>query len=193
MKNFFITFFVQLGKKTYPRWYRLLSLFGTIALIFFLLPGLFIYTGTYIERLIPSHLSLLLINAIAYISLMLGSLLLMWTLILHYWYGKGSGSHMVPTQRLIVSGPYKICRHPMQLGAIFFYLGLITLLSSITIGVYSAIITGLLGFSFDIFIEEPVLVIRFGEQYKQYQKNVPLIPFLFSSFNNSNGKHKSKN
>ncbi|MFC1841531.1 methyltransferase family protein [Candidatus Dependentiae bacterium] len=193
MRNFLISFFVRVGEKTYPRWYRLSSLFGTITLIFFLLPLLFIYTGEYIERYINLHMPTFLINVIVSISLMLGVALLVWTLLLQYSYGQGSGSHMVPTQKLIVTGPYKICRHPMQLGAVFFYLGLVTALSSITIGVYSALVTGLLGFFFNVFIEEPVLIIRFGKQYEQYQKDVPLVPFLFSGFNNSNWKHKPRN
>jgi len=193
VKDFFIKILVQRGQRKYSRWYRLCMLLNTIIFICLLLPLIFIYTGKYIETYIHLRLPVWLTAFIVVLSLIVGIVLIFWTLVLQYGYAWGSGSHLAPPQKLIEVGPYKICRHPMQVGAIFFYLGLGTLFSSLTVGLYSALITLVVGYWFHKNIEEPVLVIRFGNQYKQYQKRVPLIPFLFVGLNDRDWKHKSNN
>lgn len=191
MVNFFILMFIQIAQKKYPQWYRILSLMLSIGLVFVFFPFFYWYTGNYIESFIKLPIPTVLANIIAIPSLLFGGALIIWTFVLQYTYGEGSGSHLVPTQKLIAFGPYKMSRHPMLLGAIFFYFGTETLVSSITTGLYSAIATSILAYLFVIYIEEPVLVARFGEQYKEYQKKVPLIPFLTCCFNHCNGKHKA--
>jgi len=188
-----ISILVRIAKKQHSRLYRLSSLIFTIGLIFVFFPFLYLYTGRYIENIIQLPTTSLSINFMAIVFLLMGGILIIWTLILQYGYGKGSGSHMAAPQKLIVIGPYKLCRHPMLLGAIFFYFGTGTLQGSIIIGLYGAIITAVLAYFFVLYIEEPVLIARFGEQYKKYQKEVPLIPFLLTSFNYCNRKHKSHN
>ncbi len=191
MIKFFISKFIQISQKKYPQWYRISTLIGTIGFIFVFLPFFFIYTGKYIEYFIKLPILTGIVNIIAIPSMIFGGMLITWTLALQYIYGKGSGSHMVPTQKLIVLGPYKISRHPMLIGAIFFYLGIVTLLSSFTIGLYAFLVTAILAYFFAIYIEEPVLIAKFGEEYKKYQKIVPIIPCLFRCSNHCNGKHKS--
>jgi len=193
MIRFFISTFTKMAQKKQPQWYRILSLISTTLLIFIIMPFFYLYTGHYIEAIVQVPVAPAIANIIAMLSLSIGVTLIIWTLLLQYHSGKGSGSHIVPTQRLITSGPYKISRHPMLLGAIFFYFGTGTLLSSIIIGFYGAFVTAILAYFFIIYIEEPVLIARFGDQYKKYQKNVPIIPFLFTSFNHSNRKQKSNN
>lgn len=191
MINFFILMFIEIAQKKYPRWYRILCLILSIGLVFVFFPFFYWYTGNYIESVIKLPIPTVLANIIAIPFLLLGGTLIIWTFILQYTYGEGAGSHLVPTQKLIVFGPYKMSRHPMLLGAVFFYFGMETLVSSITTGLYSAIATAILAYLFVIYIEEPVLVARFGEQYKEYQKKVPLIPFLTCCLNHCNGKHKA--
>jgi protein-S-isoprenylcysteine O-methyltransferase Ste14 len=191
MKHFVISLFVRTAQKEHPRWYRFLTLLATIILVFIVLPCLYLYTGRYIEPLITAFVAKTITQSIAFISLTLGGGLIVWALILQYGYGEGSGSHVVPTKHLIVSGPYKLSRHPMLVGAVFFYLGTGTLLSSLTVGIYGALITAILAYYFALYIEEPVLVIRFGEQYEKYQQEVPIIPFSFTRVYYRNRKHKS--
>ena len=177
--DFFISIFIQIAQQEYPKSYRILCLIGTIGLVFVFFPLFYLYTGHYLEQyILPLPVPRIISNIIAIPSLLFGGFLIVWSLILQYGYGKGSGSHMIPTQKLIVFGPYKISRHPMLLGAVFFYLGTGTLLASITTGLYGAIVTAILAYFFARYIEEPVLIKRFGEQYKKYQKEVPAIPFF---------------
>jgi protein-S-isoprenylcysteine O-methyltransferase Ste14 len=194
--NFFISTLVKIAQKKHPQWYRFLTLIGTIAFVFVLLPLFYLYTGHYIEDLIQGTIitpSTYAFHKNAIPFLVGGGFFMIWALVFQYGYGKGSGSHMVAPQKLIVAGPYKICRHPMLFGAVFFYLGTGMLFGSVIIGCYGAITTAILAYFFARYIEEPVLIKRFGEQYKQYQKEVPFIPFSFTRFNDCNRKHKPHN
>jgi protein-S-isoprenylcysteine O-methyltransferase Ste14 len=191
MIKFFVSFFTKISEKKYPQWYRVSSLIGTIAFIFLFFPFFYLYTGRFIEDFIQLPIPALIANIIAIPALIFGGVLIVWILVLQYSYGKGSGSHMVPTQKLIVSGPYTISRHPMLLGAILFYFGTGTLLSSITTGLYGATVTAVLAYFFATYIEEPVLIAKFGEQYKKYQAKVPFFPLSFTCPNCCNRKHKS--
>lgn len=104
-----------------------------------------------------------------------------WCLVTFLRVGKGTPNPMVPTRELMVTGPYKFCRNPIQLGAMIFYLGVGTCVRSLIIG-------GLMfGFSFVVgslyhkLIEERELKRRFGERYEAYRAKTPfLIPRLWS-------------
>ena len=82
----------------------------------------------------------------------------------------------MPTQELLVDGPFRYCRNPMTLGTILAYLG---------IGIGAGTIAGtalVLGLSGSLLgylkrFEEPELAERFGEAYLAYKREVPfLIP-----------------
>ncbi len=110
--------------------------------------------------------------------LLTSSAIIVWTLILQYRYAKGSGSHLIPTQKLIIHGPYKLCRHPMMLSAALLYFATGLLFSTLFVAFYGAFATLITGYFFVIYFEEPLLIARFGNKYKQYQAQVPLIPFF---------------
>jgi len=79
---------------------------------------------------------------------------------------------------LIKEGVFARIRHPIYLGAILLYLGLILItFSLISAGLWLAIIL------FYIFIsryEERLLIAHFGEEYNEYKKQVPMLfPKLF--------------
>lgn len=195
-----INFLLKKAQKKPALWYRLVNLIMTVGLIFICLPAFYYYSACYLlacasgsDIIIANLKNLNLINLVADLAILLGTGLIIWTLILQYKFGEGSGSHLVPTQKLLVSGPYKIVRHPMLLGAILFYFGIGAILVSFMVGLYSALITAISAYFFVVYIEEPVLIARFGEQYQAYQQTVPLLPRLFHCFNNGNRKHKTSN
>lgn len=80
--------------------------------------------------------------------------------------------------QVIRKGVFKIIRHPIYLGAILLYLGLIILTLSL-----ASLLVWILIIVFYIFIskyEEKLLIKEFGDDYKQYMNDVPmLIPRLF--------------
>jgi|GEM_PF-487262 len=191
MRTFLINYLVNRGQRTYPGWYRFVVLIGTIIFVFIFLPAVFIFTGRFIEFFVTGRAPAFMGALFALVCLGIGTTLIIWTLLLHYGYARGSGSHMAPPRELILSGPYRICRHPMQVGAILLYLGTGIWFASVFVGVYGALVTLLLGYWFHTYIEEPVLVIRFGDAYRRYQKTVPLVPFLFVGAYKRNGEHKA--
>ncbi|MBX6331482.1 MAG: hypothetical protein IRY91_06525 [Gemmatimonadaceae bacterium] len=96
-----------------------------------------------------------------------------------YWQhrnGKGTPLPLVPTKRMLTTGPYRFCRNPMALGAIFWLAGWALVANSRTalyggVGCFAAAI-----FSYHKLIEERELEERFGEVYTRYKSTTP---FLF--------------
>ena len=85
---------------------------------------------------------------------------------------------------VVRKGVFGIVRHPIYLGAILFYLGLLVLTFSII-----ALAIWILIIAFYYFIakhEEQLLLDKFGKDYEEYKKEVPmLIPRIRISLKNS--------
>lgn len=97
-----------------------------------------------------------------------------------YWQhrrGDGTPFPLVPTRKLLTDGPYRFCRNPMALGAIFWLAGWAFLANSRAamyggVAIFAASI-----FSYHKMIEERELELRFGECYRRYKATTPfLIP-----------------
>ncbi|MBU1002034.1 MAG: isoprenylcysteine carboxylmethyltransferase family protein [Proteobacteria bacterium] len=107
---------------------------------------------------------------------LIGSILLLSWAVRTQWRHGGTPAPTAPTQRLITTGPYAHTRNPIQLGAMFYYLGLMTLISSLTAGL-GGFLFGLIAGSFwHRRVEEQELTARFGPDYERYRREVP---FLF--------------
>jgi protein-S-isoprenylcysteine O-methyltransferase Ste14 len=78
---------------------------------------------------------------------------------------------------VVTSGVFHIVRHPMYFGSVFLFFSFVVLSSSIL-----AFLIWLLICLFYYFMsryEEKLLINKFGNKYKEYQKRVPMIlPFL---------------
>ncbi|HTP03078.1 MAG TPA: isoprenylcysteine carboxylmethyltransferase family protein [Anaerolineales bacterium] len=86
--------------------------------------------------------------------------------------GKGTLAPWSPTRKLVVGGMYGYVRNPMILGVITVLLGEALAFSSIPILSW-AIFVFLINTLYFIVSEEPGLEDRFGEEYREYKKNVP--------------------
>ena len=79
---------------------------------------------------------------------------------------------------LIVSGPYRIVRHPIYTGLLIALLG-----SALQYGLirsFLAVLVCAVGLYLKVSVEEEFMVHRFGEAYRRYRRNVSaLVPFLF--------------
>ncbi|MHA1719994.1 MAG: methyltransferase family protein [Promethearchaeota archaeon] len=97
------------------------------------------------------------------------------------------------TNRLVVDGIYGCMRHPMHLGLLFFPLSLAMILGSTTFIIMIAPLEMLLMIFMIKILEEPEAIAKFGDQYREYMKNVPMFNFspkclryLFSPAENEN-------
>ncbi|MDO4538763.1 MAG: isoprenylcysteine carboxylmethyltransferase family protein [Coriobacteriales bacterium] len=82
------------------------------------------------------------------------------------------------TSELMTEGPYAICRNPMLLGVLVYYLGFVILLwspgAAIVFVIYALIM------SFQVSSEEKRLEKDFGEEYARYKlKTKRIIPFIW--------------
>jgi protein-S-isoprenylcysteine O-methyltransferase Ste14 len=79
---------------------------------------------------------------------------------------------------LILSGPYRIVRHPIYTGILFALLGS-ALQRGLARSFLAVVICGV-GLWMKVTEEEQIMVLRFGDQYLRYRRNVSaLVPFVF--------------
>lgn len=105
--------------------------------------------------------------------IVLGQLLAAWCVRLFFLIGHGSPHPFVAkTKRLVIAGPYKVVRNPMMWGIGATYVGLCLLLGSVSLW------AGFAGFLlflhwFVPLYEERDMERRFGEEYREYCRQVP--------------------
>jgi protein-S-isoprenylcysteine O-methyltransferase Ste14 len=111
---------------------------------------------------------------IGVIAIIMGGFLGLWTIIAQIKLASGTPFPMLPTKKLIIVGPYKICRNPMTLGTIIAYSGVVILIGSYT-SLLVIVISSLMLLVYLRLIEEKELEMRFGQDYVEYKKNTPFI------------------
>ena len=122
------------------------------------------------QTLFPDSIIFKLLGVVFLIS---GLALFIWTVYLFWAFGKGTLAPWTPTQKLIIRGPYKYCRNPMISGVFFVLLGETLVLNSINILII-AVVFFIINTIYFIVKEEPDLYKRFGKEYEEYKKNVPM-------------------
>ena len=79
---------------------------------------------------------------------------------------------------LIMTGPYRVVRHPIYTGFLIAFLG--SALQRGLIRSFFAVLTCAVGLYLKVSVEEEFMVQRFGEAYLRYRRNVSaLVPYLF--------------
>jgi protein-S-isoprenylcysteine O-methyltransferase Ste14 len=103
-----------------------------------------------------------------------GFAIAIWTIVLQITRASGTPFPMLPTKKLLVSGPFKYCRNPMTLGTIIAYTGIAILVGSWVSLLFVTIFAAFL-IAYLRFIEEKELLLRFGSDYEEYKKKTPFI------------------
>ena len=101
-----------------------------------------------------------------------GLLLFIVTVITFIRIGNGTIMPWDPTRKLVVAGVYRYVRNPMILGVLTLLVGEALLLASYGIAALALLFFAINTLYF-IFSEEPGLVKRFGQEYREYMQNVP--------------------
>ncbi len=98
-----------------------------------------------------------------------------WSIVVQYKFGNGTPIPVMATQKMVVKKPFSICRNPMALGTIIFYVCIGILIGSVS-AIVMSIIFAMILLTYIKVIEEKELEIRFGQDYVDYKKKTP---FLF--------------
>jgi protein-S-isoprenylcysteine O-methyltransferase Ste14 len=101
-----------------------------------------------------------------------GGIYAFWSILSQLNRASGTPLPMMPTQKLLIDGPFKQCRNPMTFGTITAYLGVGILVGSLSSIVFILVIGGLLLTYLKKF-EERELEMRFGQDYVAYKKTTP--------------------
>jgi protein-S-isoprenylcysteine O-methyltransferase Ste14 len=88
--------------------------------------------------------------------------------------GRGSSLPLVPTRRLVDQGPFRLCRNPINLGAMIYYAGIAIVLGSYTVLCLFVLFSALL-LAYLKLVEEKELAARFGEAYEAYRERTPFV------------------
>jgi len=86
--------------------------------------------------------------------------------------GRGTLAPWDPPRELVVRGPYRFVRNPMITGVVVIIIGEAMLLSSRPVLQWAAIFA-VINMMYIPLLEEPFLLQRFGDAYREYCRNVP--------------------
>jgi len=176
LKRIIIDFLLKFAGKNHSKSYKIVSvIFGAI-LFLVLAPAVLTATGLFLKDYIPVQINRVIELTAAATSIACGLYFLMWAAIMQWKIGEGTPAPNAPTRRLVITGPYKYCRNPVQLGAILYYFGVGIFIAGAAAGIINFILGFAAGSFYHKFIEEKELEERFGEEYRRYRKNTP---FLF--------------
>jgi protein-S-isoprenylcysteine O-methyltransferase Ste14 len=101
-----------------------------------------------------------------------GLALWLWTVRLFARVGKGTLAPWDPTRRLVVEGPYGHVRNPMITAVLAVLVGEGALLGSPALLAWAGVFF-IVNHAFFVVREEPGLERRFGDEYREYKRQVP--------------------
>ncbi|MES2704486.1 MAG: isoprenylcysteine carboxylmethyltransferase family protein [Bacteroidota bacterium] len=96
----------------------------------------------------------------------------LYTTYLFWKFAQGTLAPWQPTQRLVIRGIYRYCRNPMITGVLFMLAGEALFFNARGIGIWTCMFF-MMNTMFFIFKEEPDMLARFGEPYREYKTHVP--------------------
>jgi protein-S-isoprenylcysteine O-methyltransferase Ste14 len=170
------------AKKEQTQTRRLLALLPAGVLFLYLLPLAIAQGGASLDRKLGlPTLDLGTINLILGGFLMVaGFFFALWAIYDQFSRAGGTPLPMLPTQKLLVSGPFRYCRNPMTLGTVIAYLGIAVYTRTIA-GIGIVLLFGFLLVLYLKLLEEKELAERFGEAYLAYKREIPFIIPRFPS------------
>ena len=147
-----------------------------IGLIFwFGLSVVLVLASLWLDKLLPAH-RLFSPPTNLFLSvplIVIGSSLSLWT-VYNFFRARGSPVPLNPPKKLVTTGLYSHVRNPMLLGWIIMLFGLGILLNSISLIFIFIPLFILLNILYLKTIEEKEMEKKFGQQYLEYKKSVPM-------------------
>ncbi len=168
--------FVRWSKKEYGLAPRVITLLLAGALFIFLIPYTLISLAPRLDFTLQlPTLSFGVVNfVLGIIMIVVGLFYGLWSNLAEIMRAGGTPVPVIPTQTLLVSGPFHHCRNPMTFGTITLYLGIGVLVGSISSILVVCIFAALL-LTYLKTVEEKELALRFGNAYLEYKAKTPFI------------------
>lgn len=172
-----VTTLAGFGRRERSAAQRVLSLAAGATAFLVGLPWLLVIVGRVLSRWIgfewPRDLELVL----GVVAVIIGLIFIGWAIAVQWVIGKGTPAPVTPPRHLVVEGPYKLCRNPIQFGLLFYLVGVIASLDSLTTALVGVSLWCVLMSAYHKYIEEKELLQRFGDEYREYRDRTPfLIP-----------------
>lgn len=131
-------------------------------------------------------------NVLGFIIAAVGLYLIVATTIILEKKGRGLPLSSSPPAKLVTSGPYRWVRHPIYVGALLLFIGIMVLSSTIWGLLVGVPMLAAFYFSYARGIEEPLLLKRYGQEYRKYRLETPFIPYPLRSSIKRVAKNLSK-
>lgn len=176
--------FMSMNEKSELIFANRISKAGIITVYFIgfwiLLPAFLLLVGYRFEIIFPNLISNSdsSLNAGIILSL-IGAVILFLAVSQLFVYGRGMPISHLPPEFLVTKGIYKYMRHPVYVGYNLLFAGLCIMNSLTNTAIFSGMLLLILWIIYAKYIEEPLLIKRYGAEYRVYKNNVPLIPPLF--------------
>ncbi len=166
----------------YLRWFKrqpgdiekALSVLLGVAFFLFIVPMLLVAASDPLDRWLGlPHFVLEPVNRTVAVTLgLLGVLIVAWSVAAQVVWGRGTPLPITPTKALVDSGPYRLCRNPMNVGMLVYYVAVaISVGSLVAVGLVVLLACGLAAYL--VAVEEKELEARFGEAYSAYKSETP--------------------
>lgn len=172
--------FLRWSKKEHSLPTKIIAMVGAGILFIFLIPYVAIIILPKFDILL--HLPSLFFGTI---NFLLGGMLILcgvffawWSIGMQLFKAQGTPLPLIPTQKLLINGPFKYSRNPMTFGTICAYGGIGVAVGSLSSLLTVAFFASLLCLYIKR-IEEQELSIRFGQEYLDYKA---VTPFLIPNF-----------
>ena len=141
-------------------------------MVLVVIPGLIQYFSKENSNYLFDKIAFPFSGIFGFVLLAIGLFLFTQSILLFIKIGNGTLAPWNPTKKLVVKSLYRHVRNPMILGVVIILLAESFLLKSAYILAW-AILFFFINCIYFIFKEEPDLEKRFGEEYRDYKKNVP--------------------
>jgi protein-S-isoprenylcysteine O-methyltransferase Ste14 len=168
--------FQKWAEREYSAHMRLISFIPQGLLFIVLLPLGLVWMGNALESALQLPvLRLGVANSLIALGVAVpGFLFALWSIRTQFIVGRGTPMPVMPTQKLVIKGPYAVCRNPMAFGTLLLYFGLVVWTGSSGVLVVWLLFTIIL-LAYTKLIEEKELALRFGKQYVDYKAHTPFI------------------
>ncbi|GAP12630.1 putative protein-S-isoprenylcysteine methyltransferase [Longilinea arvoryzae] len=168
--------FTRWAKREYSLGQRLLAVLPAGVLFVFLIPWMLVRLGPRLDTLLGlPQLTFGIGNLVlGGLLILLGAFFGIWSNVMEIGHARGTPLPVMPTQTLLISGPFRYCRNPMSFGALTIYLGVAVAVGSIS-SIAIALLLAALLITYLKRIEERELEARFGQAYLDYKAGTPFI------------------